>query len=64
MFFFNPIHNKNYAETPTIDAQPHIISFYQRLPFRLFLSVAMNVPDDRHRIFIFEYQWIIIDKIG
>ena len=62
MFFFYPIHNKNYAKTPTIDAQSHIIPFYQRFPISLVLPAAMNVPDYHHRIFIFENQWIITDK--
>ena len=64
MFFFYSFHNKNYAKTPTIDTQTHSFVVFQPFPFRLFLPVAMNVPDNRHRIFILEYQWIIIDKIG
>jgi hypothetical protein len=63
MFFFYPIHNKNYAKLPTVDAQSHIIPAYQRFPIPLILPVAMNVLDYHHRIFILENQWIIIYKI-
>lgn len=63
MFFFYPIHNKNYAKPPAIDAQPHIIPVYQGFPVPLILPVAMDVFDYRHHIFIFENQWIIIYKI-
>ena len=62
MFFFYSIHNKNYAKTPTIDAQTHPSVVFQPFPIRLILSVAMNVFDNHHRIFIFENQWIIIDE--
>ena len=62
MFFFYSIHNKNYAKTPTIDAQPHPSVVFQPFPIRLVLPVAMNALDNHHRIFILENQWIIIDE--
>ena len=63
MFFFYSIHNKNYAKTPTIDAQPHPFVVFQPFPIRLILPVAMNVFDNHHCIFIFENQFVIIDKV-
>ena len=62
MFFFYSIHNKNYAKTPTIDAQAHLLVIFQPLPIRLGPLIAMNVLHNHHLVIIFENQRIIVDK--
>lgn len=63
MFFFYSIHYENHAETPTIDAQSHLLIVFQPLPVRLVLLVTMNVLHYHHDIIVFKNQWIIVNKI-
>ena len=63
MFFFYPIHYKNHAKLPAVDAQSHLLVTNQPLPVSLILLAAMNVLNNHHRIFIFENQWVIVNKI-
>ena len=63
MFFFQPIHNKNHAKLPAIDAQFHFFVTSQPLPISLILLAAMNVFYNHHNIIFIENQWIIVDKI-